>query len=424
MTAAVAVAQFLILGFIDVPAHRIGCVLPAVLLLGIAVNYQRRHRQPENRAHQSQTFLLRGALAAIPAIAALCWISMKGNHKYAASLEDAAAWTLGSGSEDSSKDLDDTIAIAPLDWRGYFLRAHRALAAGPFPREAQRDFHRARILAPHAPSLPRQEAHAWIANGMNRHALPAWREQLQRDPTRASEHFGSMLETAKDDEELTRLLVLLAEHNPDLQLLALRRATKGAPFDNLVAETLVATPDLHQWRPEQLADLFEVWLQRGNHARLETILTDNKHYAATGWKTLFKLYAQSQRYAKAVELAGTKLRDATAEAIGPDEGTSSRRLPSLKAAFARSRGDLASGLQLARHEARNGRTEDALAVLEHLDRIHSTSSVPPVLLLKAWCHQKLHQFEKATHSYAAFLEADAHPTRPPNWIANKSGSNG
>ena len=423
LTAAIGVVQLIALGCIDVPAHRLGTLLPVIVLLGLAVDTRDRNKpadpNSEAPAPTSGSFFPKlgiqqrisiAALAAVPVIAAVGWTMLPSPHRANTLLSKASAWKSTSADPDNHttrESLQHAIAMAPLDWRGYFLRASHALAFGPYPRDAQRDFQRARILVPNAPSVPRQEATAWIKFGMKNYAIPAWREQLRCDPTRITEHFGSMLETAKDDTDLTRQLVFLAKDYPDLQLLALRRATKGSRFDSLLAETLVAGAGLGDWQPDQLASLFKIWLDRGDHERLTTALTEDPRWAAIGWKTLFQLHVDTNDFPQAAEIAARHLANQMTEARGGIETASDSALDGLRQSFERSRGDLAAGLRLARIDAHAGRITEALEVLGHLARIHATSNVPPVLLLKAWCHQQANQFEDAAKAYAELINHSA-----------------
>lgn len=415
ITAAIAVFQFIGLSFIDVPAHRIGTLLPAILLLGLAIadtppGAKRRTPDEEEikgspRPNPIMVLCRKVALPAIPALATICWITLPGAHRANNLLEKAALETTSAA--DSEVSIQRAISIQPLDWRGYFLSANRALSTGPNPREAQRNFQIARTLAPHAPSLPRQEARAWIARGMPNHAIPAWRAQLACDPTRALENYRSMLGAAQDDTDLTRQIVFLGINNPDLQLMSLKRAAKGAAFDALLAEILIAGADLKHWPPDKLADLLELWLARGNNARLEAALTENSRWAKIGWRTHFKLLSSRGDYSQAANLAASHLSQQIQTAMGrSDDATMSEKdISSLRQSFSHSRGDMATGLRLARIEASDGRLSEAIEVLSDLSRIHASSSAPPVLLLKAWCHQQLDQFEQASSAYSDLIEA-------------------
>ncbi|MEZ5330421.1 MAG: O-antigen ligase family protein [Verrucomicrobiales bacterium] len=434
ITAAIGVVQFVALGCIDVPAHRLGTLLPVVILLAFAIDTRDRHMRigtasdepAPTRSSFSIAFRLPqpltiATLTAIPAVAAISWITLPSLHRAGNLIGNVAQWNSTSDAVDiatTRNTLQQAINMAPLDWRGYFLRATHALSFGPFPREAQRDFQRARMLVPNAPSVPRQEAKAWVDAGLMDYAIPAWREQLRCDPTRIREHFGVMLHTAKDDEDLTRQLVFLAKSYPELQLLALQRAPKGRRFNSLLSETLVAGADVTHWQPRQLASLFKVWLDRGDHQQLKTALTENPRWATIGWKTLFQLHADAGDFSQAAELAEQRLAYEVADARSHVVSLSASDLRGLRLSFNQSRGDLATGLRLARIDAKAGRITDALEVLGHLARIHATSNVPPVLLLKAWCHQQAGQFEEATKAYSDVINHSAARSSEANeWIA-------
>ncbi|MGK0185224.1 MAG: O-antigen ligase/tetratricopeptide (TPR) repeat protein [Verrucomicrobiales bacterium] len=438
ITAAVAVLQFAALSFIDVPGHRIGSLLPVVLLLGMAINNPprvKRETSPEHhsldappplRQSQMAQYFSRWALPAIPLLTAVCWITLPSSHRVNSILNVAKQWkpsTDGPSLLENRETIAQALAIAPLDWRGYFLSANQALTAGPHAREAQRDFQIARSLMPHSPSLPRQEARAWITSGLTSHAIPAWREQLHCDPTRAAEHFGVMLGAAKGNETLTHQLIYLTAAMPDLQLIALKRAKKGPPFSELLAATQLAGDNLRNWTPTQLASLFEIWLDRGDQAHLEASLIENPRWANTGWQTLFKLFANRGDHADAASLAATHLEPFIQDARGESgiEHLPDDSIRSLRQSFSLSKGDMATGLQLARIEVNEGRLNNAVKVLSDLTRLQAASSTPPVLLLKAWCHQQLEQHEQASSAYSNLIEASAkHPDQAIDWLTNSS----
>lgn len=162
LTAAIGVIQLIALGCIDVPAHRLGTLLPVIVLLGFAVDTRDRKNPadptsevpaPGDGSSLPKFRIAQGisltALAAVPVIAAACWTILPSPHRANTLLSKAADWKLPSGSADPDnrtiqESLQHAIAMAPLDWRGYFLRASHALAFGPHPRDAQRDFQRAR----------------------------------------------------------------------------------------------------------------------------------------------------------------------------------------------------------------------------------------------------------------------------------------
>ncbi len=189
---------------IDVPGHRLGCVLLVLLLLAFA---RRDSAEPEVRG------------------AALVWrfvgVGLLGM---------AVGWR---GVVDESLRADrlvyegrfaEAITAAgraverePLDYGAYFSRA-QALLGGGRTMEALADFQRARTLEPHFAGLPLEEGRLWASRQPGL-ALLAWREALVRVPPPDDEPlFGAILDAAPKDAGFRARLLALVNSRPALQL--------------------------------------------------------------------------------------------------------------------------------------------------------------------------------------------------------------
>ena len=401
LAAGIAVLLFLAVSVIDVPAHRIGTILPAVLLLGMATGHQTVDRA--NTPLPPPLWFKGGSLATLTAGIA-CWLLLPSPVQFEHIIAEVRSGTHA----ENERRLEDASIIKPLDWRVHFLQATIALHDRTDLRTAQRSFRRARALAPNAPLLPRQEADLWIKAGLVRYAVPAWRELLRNDPTRAHEHFDGILRKTNHDPILQEQLFLLAQGKPDLELRVLLHASDSDSFKGRLDCLLDNNPTLRDWDEAALSKLNELWFQKGDLDALEGRLAGNPNWSEVAWKTLFRLKGRSGDHTGAVELATARLVPEITVALAPlTTAVTDAELSRLRSSVLLRRADLATGLQLARAEASLNHPDRALAVVQELERMNNAQHLPPVQLLKAWCLQQLDRDKEAYSAFATYL--DNHP---------------
>ena len=256
--SAVAVLQLLIFSIVDVPGHRTGTILSAILLAAIASS-QNRHSQRDDLQSQGHCRPIpRWALAAVILLAAALTITIPNQSTHKRLVSELADLEITPQTFDATAHR--AIAIAPLDWQSYFLRARFALSRGARPRDAQHDFHLARLLTPHSPKVARQEMHIWLNQGNPRHALPAWRDLVQRDPSRLDDTFSTMLTRAKDSPRVLKAISLYTSASPDLQLLALKHAPDNQAFSTLLSSLSPIHFSSDKWSPSQIEELIQ-WME-------------------------------------------------------------------------------------------------------------------------------------------------------------------
>ena len=192
-------------GLIDVPAHRLGSVLAALLVLSLA-----RREALRAPASRGAAALWRGLGLGLMA-AAVWWWPASGEMIDAEKLTQAGQF--GKAEAAATRAL----RRAPLDWAAYFTRAEARACAGR-ALEALADFRRARLLEPHYAGVPLEEGRFW-ARRTPALALPAWREALRRlSPPEDEAIFGAMFDAAPDDASFRAGLLALTRGRPALEL--------------------------------------------------------------------------------------------------------------------------------------------------------------------------------------------------------------
>ena len=190
---------------IDVPGHRVGSALMALLVMVLA-------RGDNVPSLKSGTAMILSRVFGLVALAGALMLVKTPD-------EAAAAQTFLQAGRFSEAESAANRAIlrAPLDWKMYFTRAGARACEGR-TLEALADFRRARTLEPHYTGLPFDEGHFWL-QGQPMLALTVWREALRRAHAPEEEElFGAMLVDAPDSEAFRAQLFALASDRPALQL--------------------------------------------------------------------------------------------------------------------------------------------------------------------------------------------------------------
>lgn len=197
---------------IDVPEHRLGCALLALLVLAFARRDEPlqtpnfRVQSPESKASLAWRSIGAGLLAL-----AACWAGVADDSAHADALYREGRY------DEAAAAATRALAREPLDYGAYFSRAE-ALACSGHTLEALADFTRARALEPHYAGLPLEEGKLWASRQPGL-ALLAWREALQRVlPPEDDAIFGAILDAAPDNLAFRARLLVLVSPRPALQL--------------------------------------------------------------------------------------------------------------------------------------------------------------------------------------------------------------
>jgi len=226
----VACLGILVHSFVDVPGHRLGTIMPALLLLGMAVGAQEKGKR-------WTVSVLRGSGLVVLALGGLLVLPF----------------------------------AAPLDWRLYFEKAQTEGAHGQLT-ESLGDFRRARFLEPNYAGLPFAEGIYWL-DVAPRFAVEPWEEALRRTPRAGRpELYQNMLARAfPSHPEIHWALWSLASSDASMELTYFGWATPDE-FKAQLDEILHEDPALRRYEPGQLRRLFPIWMNKGDAQRLEFLL--------------------------------------------------------------------------------------------------------------------------------------------------------
>jgi len=206
-------------GLVDVPGHRLGCVLLSLFALAIA-----RHDVHSEPVGISIKWLSRGLGVGL-VVLAVWWgrlpdytteaESFSANGDYAAAYQTA----------------NEGLKQEPLNWQLYFIRAKAEMVGGKI-LAAVADFRRARILEPHYPRMAYEEGMLWVglAPGL---AIEPWKDTLSRaGEEEGLRMFDGMLGSRPKDREF-RMALLATAVKPYLQLHWFRSVPYDEAFEKI-----------------------------------------------------------------------------------------------------------------------------------------------------------------------------------------------
>ncbi|HEX4085455.1 MAG TPA: O-antigen ligase family protein [Chthoniobacteraceae bacterium] len=339
----IACAGVLAHSFQDVPGHRLGSIMPALLLLGIAA-------EPSGARRSGWPLRAWGC-----AILALGSAGMFMLAAHIATPLSSDLDLLGNDAPDAAA-VSKLLAWAPLDWTLYTDRARREGLHGKI-LEALSDFRRANFLEPDYAWLPFDEGCYWMKIAP-RLAIGPWREALRRcPPERRGEMYAQMNGVASGaSPELRADLAKLGEGDPVLSLITLRGATQ-AEFPGCLAGILARDPALSRFTVAQRALIFELWFENGQPARMAALLLQNPGLLESGYRSLAEYKASQGDFAGAVALMQ---RFYPPPLLPRVFGISH---PEAAQRFADNPGDIAAGMSLLHDAEEAGQTAEAIRIL-------------------------------------------------------------
>jgi hypothetical protein len=213
-------------GLVDVSAHRLGTLWPALFLGSLAL-YPKRDIETSK--------VVPGVYRAIGVVLialSICWItSVSGVSKFPTTarimrLERDSEQALSRGDyERALAQSNEGIRVAPLDWLLYYSRGV-AEAALYRPRpDALRDFAVARHLFANWPDLYLREGNVWIDLGEPELAFAIWKEGMQKLGENAFILYEGISHVVGNDPALRDQWFDLAGDDPRCLVTALSKAT-------------------------------------------------------------------------------------------------------------------------------------------------------------------------------------------------------
>jgi hypothetical protein len=208
LAGLIAMAAFLVNSLFDVPGHRLGTMLPILVVCGICT------RVGLTREWAAIPWLSRLLGIGLVAFGVLLWQENR----------DRSRLQLILGGRDWAKvetAASDCLTRTPLNWSLYLTRGYANVNEHRWV-QAIADFRSARVLEPKLPVVPFEEGRAWV--GVNPGlALAAWKECLRRSPNgERSELYRQMLGASFGDLRLHGAMLRLSDDDLQLAVTALQ----------------------------------------------------------------------------------------------------------------------------------------------------------------------------------------------------------
>ncbi len=382
LAALLAASLFALHGLVDVSGHRVGSAYAGLFLFALAL-----HRPATSS--RSLPVIFRGLGAML--------IVLGGTWAWSSSLPGGIGADTARRLATKANAEGDYPAViaqatrglqwAPLDWQLYFVRALGEVGAGR-PNEALADFRRARFFESTSFEVPYQEGLAWVTRDPLL-TLTAWREALRRAGTERATLYARMLSSATQlNPAVRRRLLEFGSVQPDLALTFLARAT-GADFEAALERLLAHDPALASLSAGQQRELFALWRERGERARLLVLVEENPSLLPQAWRAVAQAQAERGDFRAAVELAQRfslppKLPE-TAN-VAPAQG------------FAPN--DYLGGLALYQEQMRAGKIADALITVRRFTDQPAAPAYFHFLEAQAWAAQE--NWERAWTAWRKF----------------------
>ncbi|MDX1953690.1 MAG: O-antigen ligase family protein [Verrucomicrobiota bacterium] len=359
-SAVVAVLMFIAHGFIDVPGHRFGTLMGALLLAALIARkdktMQRIVRLP---------IIFRFGMVPL-CVVALWWLIPQGakyniaNSRDIARIKQEIIRSYGEKRHAQIIKLADIgLRHAPLDWWFYFNRGIGKAWVMSDPEEAVRDFHLAYYLEPHYPRLPLEEGQLWASREPEL-AIKAFQRALLSAPAIQKEDIMNTI-IRKMGSDLNLQMNWLKENatNPVIVLKVLAQL-RGDQFQEGVSRIMTRSADLDHWSNEQLAEFLNLWESNGKAEELEKFLVDHPKYQKMAWRAMARQKASQKEFQAACEIV---LSSVTAPALPVAD--SSRSEDKLLHAMM-FQNDFVAGYSFFLIQMKNQKTNEALRVLEQL----------------------------------------------------------
>jgi tetratricopeptide (TPR) repeat protein len=201
--------------------------------------------------------------------------------------------------------VNRAIALSPLEYRWYFLRAqfHLLMQHGNAP--ALEDFGRMRALEPHFGPICFDEGRVWLSYDPKMALIP-WQEVMRRYPLgfdNAVPLYQTILHESAPYPELHRDLWKMADR-PSLKLIFLSmQFVTGDRWQECVDDFLAEHPGLADLNKGQSLYLLNIWHHKGDRRQLVAYLEKFPQLQELGWRALAHHRAQSGKFEEAYRLA-------------------------------------------------------------------------------------------------------------------------
>jgi hypothetical protein len=358
----VAVIIFMVHGFVDVSAHRIGSLWVALIIAALAL-------PPRGKYAPSRftPIFFRGLGVLLLALAAWWGGSIAG---YSTPPTTATVARLkaeiNAGTTSPAAIISAASAalhVAPLDWSLYFNRGQAEIALPNETDNAVGDFATARALNPYWIELTIEEGQAWSTAGQPDYAVDAWRDGLKRAGPLAHEAFRQMTGLVQIHTVERQGLANLADDNIDYLLLLLPSSPPDEASE-LTDHLLQDDPTLHTLSAAQRAQLFDGWWKQGDQERMMQVVRDHPEWDGQTWLYQALFAAKENDFQQACEIAAKHVETP----IIP-QSVATQSVDDLAADFASHPDNLSDGIVLLLAQMKSGQNDAALDTLNALAKI-------------------------------------------------------
>ncbi|MGB8353009.1 MAG: O-antigen ligase family protein [Chthoniobacteraceae bacterium] len=300
--AGAAALVFIVHGFVDVPAHRLGSALPGLFMLGLAFNSPAA--SSENR-WLAPCFriacLVCGAAGATWIFATWQGVALPGSIGVELATQRAQALNAEGEYFDATMEATKAIEWVPLDWKLYFIRGTAEICDGNWPR-AYDDFQRVNVLETTSELITYEEGMLWLGSRPS-YAIPVWAETLRRcPPQEAAQYYSQMLDAANQVSNLRGLLHPLAEGRTGLEIIYLEHAP-GDEARAAISSLLKKDPDLHSLTDEEKIAFLRMWASKGGGADLAQLFWSKPAWQRMAWRPVAQYFAARNDLKEATEAA-------------------------------------------------------------------------------------------------------------------------
>ncbi len=286
LAAGIGLAAFVLHGFVDVSAHRLGTLLSAGFLLGLALKDEPTG-QPGLGGFATTVFRALGLL--LLAVGAM-WLSEARGTVFLPGQNAVDSLRARAEREIAAKDYaaaedDFTRALrwAPLDWRLYSARALARVYLGGDREQIAADFRRARYLEPFQGEVPNLEAVLWETAGERTPAVSALGEACRREPGRVLAYLGNVMQAGRSDQIFLDELARYCRHDPAL-LVAFFQHCDTPETAAWLAAAVSEDPNLDRLSDPQKTAIFQDWAIHGDRAALVAAMPLHPAWQRVGWR--------------------------------------------------------------------------------------------------------------------------------------------
>lgn len=314
--AMVACLCFLLHGLVDVSAHRLGSLFPALFFLRLTWPPRRVQVQPVGRSIRDLGVAVgAGWIGLWFLLPALGWLPLPSTG-FTERVRAQWADLFTRSPAQSVEWIDRALRVHPLDWELRYAYGVSLWAEGK-DEEAWKAFKQARLLEPGNSELPFAEGKLWIRRDAGK-AWVAWREALKRRTLNSHGLLKQMLRESRGHPDLQEALLFLASHIPELRHLVLARLTDS----EFQRERESYLKKLMPERPEDgevMGSVLEGWAQRGGGDEVLSFLKANPQWNSSGWQVAARVLIEQKRHEEATRFMQEVLAPPRLPALSDDE---------------------------------------------------------------------------------------------------------